>query len=222
MIDVPSASQVETTVQAALGIASGQASLGATVSAIALTEGALSIMFWSKLKTTAAAALACALLCSTGLMGYRAMGRHQLSEPAAKQQHRDSAQPEVREATQVTSGAEPPELTALGNARIEVARRMRDAAERLWRAGERSLLDYLAAQKRYDEVVADVMVKTDAERLRFLERQVDTLKRIEEYSRRLYREGQAPQLDVLTAELARLDAEYALAKAKMRAGPRTK
>jgi RNA polymerase sigma factor (sigma-70 family) len=214
MIGGPSASLVEATVQAALGIAWGSAALGATVSAMALTEGALSIMFWSKLKTTAAAAFACALICSTGLMGYRAMGRHQLSETAAKQQRRDPIQTDAKQATQVASGGESPELTALGNARIEVARKMRDAAERLWREGERSLVDYLAAQKRYDEVVADVTVKTDADRLRFLERQVDTLRRIEDHSRRLYRASQAPQLDVLTAELARLDAEYALAKLK--------
>jgi RNA polymerase sigma factor (sigma-70 family) len=222
MIDVPSASLVESTVQAALGIAWGQAALGATASAIALMEGALRIMFWSKLKTTAVAALTCTLFCSTGLMVYRAMGRPQLSEPAAKQQRRDSVQADAKQAVQVASGAESPELTALGNARLEVARKMRDIAEKLWREGERSLVDYLAAQKRYDEVAADVTVKTEADRLRFLERQVETLKRIEEYTRRFYRAGQAPQLDVLTAELARLDAEYALAKARLKAVPRAK
>jgi hypothetical protein len=222
MMDWTSASLVETTVQAAVGIASGRAMLGATASAIALMEGVMRIMFWSRLKLTATAALACALLCGTGLVSYRAMGRLQAPEPAAGRQRTDSARLDVKQAPPVAAGAEAPELAAIGNARMEVARRMRDAAELLWRNGERTLMDYLAVQKRYDEVVANVTVKTEADRIRFLERQVDTLKRIEEQTRRSYRTGQVSQLDVLTAELARLDAEYALAKAKVKAGPAAK
>jgi outer membrane protein TolC len=120
----------------------------------------------------------------------------------------------------VASGEETPELAALGKARMEVARRMRDTAEQLYRNGQASFVNYLAMQKRYDEVVADVTVRTDADRIRFLERQVDLLKRIEEHSRQLHMAGQGTQLDVLTAELARLDAEYALTKARTKTGPR--
>jgi outer membrane protein TolC len=71
--------------------------------------------------------------------------------------------------------------------------------------------------KRYDEVAADI-VKTEADRIRFLERRVDTLRKIERAVRKLFDSGHVRQTDVLTAELARLDAEYALAKAKAGAG----
>jgi outer membrane protein TolC len=95
---------------------------------------------------------------------------------------------------------------------MDLAQRMRDSAFRLYQEGEMSVVDYLAAQKRYDEVVADVTVKTDADRIRFLERQVATLKQIEDRTRELFRRAIVTQVDGDLAELARLDAEYALAK----------
>ncbi len=65
-------------------------------------------------------------------------------------------------------------------------------------------------------------MKTEADRIRFLERQVATLKQIEEAARKRFDSGQDHGEDVLTAELARLDAEYALAKAKRSAGTGSK
>jgi hypothetical protein len=182
-----------------------------------LMEGVLKIMFWSKLKMTAPVVLGSALLCGTGLMGYRAMGLPQAPAAAGKQRPRAQVDPEGNPSVPAASGSESPELDAIGNARIGVAAKLRDAAQRLWQEGEINVVEYLTAQKRYDEVVADVTVKTDADRIRFLEREVTTLKQIEDATRELFRTGQAPQRDLLTAELARLDAEYALAKAKAKA-----
>ena len=176
------------------------------------------MMFWSKLKTTAVIVLAGALLSGTALSVRRAMGRPQAPTAAGKQQPQDRSDAGGNPAAAVPSGSESPELEAVGKARIEVARKLRDAAESLWRGGEKSLVEYLTALKRCDEVVADVTVKTDADRVRFLERQVATLKQIELHTQQLYRTGQATQLDVFAAELARLDAEYALAKARPKAG----
>jgi RNA polymerase sigma factor (sigma-70 family) len=211
---------VETTVQAALRLASGQAATGSSASAIALTEGVLKMMFWTRLRTYAAIVLAGTLLSGAGLVGYRAIGRVQSPAAAAGQQSEGRSGPAGKPAPPTATGTASSELDAIGKARVEVARKLRDTAERLWRSGEKSLVDYLTAMKRYDEVVADVGVKTEADRIRFLERQVVTLKQIEEAVRKQFDIGQVTQTDVLTAELARLDAEYALAmtKAKTSAG----
>jgi RNA polymerase sigma factor (sigma-70 family) len=217
LIDLTSASLVEKTVQAALRRASGLAALGSTASAITLTEGVLRIMFWSKFKTTAAILMAGALLSGTALLGHRAMGLPQAPAAAGKQQPRARVDTGGTPAATTPSGFESPELEAIGKARIEVAAKLRDATHGLWQAGEISLVEYLTVQKRYDEVVADVMVKTDADRVRYLEHQIATLKRIEDRTRELSSRGQTTQRDLLTAELARLDAEYALANAKARA-----
>jgi RNA polymerase sigma factor (sigma-70 family) len=217
IIDVTSVSLVARTVHAALRLASGQAVIGATSSAIALMEGVLRIMFWNQLRMTAPVVLASALLCGTGLMGYRAMGLPQAPAAAGKQQPRAQIDPEGKPTVPASSGSESPELDAIGKARIEVATKLRNAAHRLWQAGEINVVEYLTVQKRFDEVVADVTVKTDADRVRFLEREVTTLKQIEDPTRELFRRGQVTQSDLLMVELARLDAEYALAKAKAKA-----
>jgi Outer membrane efflux protein len=178
----------------------------------------LKMMFWSKLKTNAAIVLAGALLSGTAVMGHRAMGRAQAPKAAARQQTEKQAQPGENSAVPASSGVESSDLDAIGKARIEVAQQMRDGAESLWRNGEISLGQYLTLQKRYDEAVADVTVKTDADRVRFLERQVALFKQIEEAARKQYDRGQVPLFDMHAAKLSRLDAEYALAKAKVKAG----
>jgi RNA polymerase sigma factor (sigma-70 family) len=211
-IDATTLSMVEMTVQAALRLASGEPAPGVATSVIALMKGALRIMFWSKVKTTAAVAMTGALLCGTGVLGYRAMGRQQVS-PSGQSGTK-------RERSDVTRSAAPPsdpesaELVALGKARIELAERIRNSVFTLFKEGEATVGDYLAAQKRYDEVVAEVMITTDADRVRFLERQVAGLKQVEDHVRQLFDRGQVQRFDADRAKLARLDAEYALAKAK--------
>jgi RNA polymerase sigma factor (sigma-70 family) len=217
IIDMASVSLVEKTVHAALQIASGRADIGATASAMALMEGVLKIMSFSNLKMTASVALASALLCGTGLMGYRAMGLPQAPAAAGIQRPRAQGDPKGKPTVPTSSSSESLELDAIGTARIAIAAKLRDAAHRLWQGGETNVGDYLTAQKRYDEVMADVMVKTDADRVRFLEREVTTLKQIEERMRELFRRGQCTERDLLTTELARLDADYALTKAKSKA-----
>jgi hypothetical protein len=216
------ASLVQETVQVALRHASGQAALGSAASAITLTEGVVRIMFWSKLKTTATILMAGALLSGTALLGHRAMGLPQAPAAAGEQQPRARVDPEGKPAAVAPSGMGSPELEAIGKARIDVAAKLRDTTYQRWREGAISLVEYLTAQKRYDEVVTDVRVKTDADRLRYLEQQIATLKQIEARIRELFRAGQAPDRDVLAAELARLDAENALAKVKAKARSNSK
>ena len=214
IVDVTPVALVETIVHAAVQLTSGKAEIGATAAVIALMEGAIKIMFWSKLKLTAPVALASALLCGTGLMGYRAIGLSQGPEAAGKQRPRASADPKGKPIAPPASHTESSELNAIGKARIAVAMQLRDAAKQQWQGGEINVIEYLTTQKRYDEVVADVTVLTHADRVRFLELQVATLKQIEDRTRELFRRGSVNQHELLTTQLARLDAEYALAKVK--------
>ncbi len=108
---------VETTVQAALRLASGQAAIGSTASAIALTEGVLKMMFWTRLRTYAAIVLAGALLSGTGLVGYRAIGRAQSPAAAAGQQPEGRAGPAGKPAAPTATGTASSELDAIGKAR---------------------------------------------------------------------------------------------------------
>ncbi len=116
---------------------------------------------------------------------------------------------EPKPAAADTSGSDSAELDAIGKARIGVATKLRDGAHQLYQGGQINVEDYLTAQKRYDEVVADVTVKTEADRVRFLEREVATLKQIEDVVRGRFRNGNETHGTVLMTELARLDAEYA-------------
>ncbi len=217
IIDVTSISLLETTVHAALRLASGRADIGATASAVSLMEGVLKVMLWSKLKMIVPFVLGGALLCGTGLIGYRAMGRPQTPAAAGKQQPRAPVDPEGKPLAPLSTSFESPELDAIGKARMSVAETLRVAAYRQWQIGRISVSEYLTAQKSCDKVVADVTVKTDADRVQFLERVVKTLKQYEDVTRESFRKGMVQQFDVLTVELARLDGEYALAKAKLKA-----
>jgi len=171
-------------------------------------------MFLGKIKMTVAIVMAGALVTGTVLLGRRASALPQASVDASKQQVAGVNSDGKASAT-APSGSESHELEAIGKVRIEVAAKLLDATQRLYRQGEVNIVEYLTAQKRYDEVVADVMVKTATDRVRYLGHQVATLKKIEDATRELSRRGQATPRDMLAAELARLDAEYALAKARV-------
>ena len=144
-------------------------------------------MFGSKLTTTAAILMAGALLTGTALLGHSAMGLPQAPAASGKQQPQARVDADGNRVAAAPSGSESTELDAIGKARIGVAAKLRDRVFRRWQAGEISIADYLTMQKRYDDVVADVTVKTDADRVRHLERQVATLMQIEDHTRTLHR-----------------------------------
>jgi hypothetical protein len=217
---VAPASMVEPIARAAVQLTAGRSVSGVPVSTMALMKGALRIMFWSKLRTTAAVALTGALLCGSGFLGYRAMGRQQVAPSGQEPTKRGVS--DAKPASAVPSDVDSQELAALGKARMELAKKLRDLSRQLWESGETSITDYLAAQRRFDEVVAEVMVKTDADRIQLLERTVAGFKRLEDHFQVLHRAGQVRESDVLVVELGRLDAEYDLAKARARAGGHSK
>ena len=131
-------------------------------------EGALKIMFWTEIKMTASVVLAEHAALRHGpdrLPGDRT--RHRRVAVAGKQQSR-AGRTRTRGAGRTRSKvdrsrpspAPSPELDAIGKARIEVAEEVARRGDRLWQAGEIDVGEYLTVQKRFNEVVADVAVKT--------------------------------------------------------------
>ena len=217
-LDAAWAPLVQRVVRAAVLFASGQPVPGTSGKVMALTKGALGIMFWSKLKMTVAIGLAGVLLCVTGVMGYRAMGRQQVPTSAPNKQPTRHEGPAATRIVAAPSEVDSPELVELGRARVELARKLHNAAFRLWQAGEIRTKDYLEAQKRFNDVVAEVNVKTDADRIRFFESLVAGSRQIEDRIRQLHSKGQVTLSDMHMVELSRLDAEYGLAKARSKVG----
>ncbi len=176
----------------------------------------MKVMFWSKFKLiTASALFGAVLLTGSAVIGRRAMGFPRPQTDAGKPH---SKSPDGQGGAPVAPAAarsEPIKLTANEQARLDVAKKIRDGMHRRFTGGEISVIEYLKWQKRYDEIVGE-MAKTDADRLRHYETGVAIMKQIEERSRDLYRTGQASETDVLVAELERLEAEAALEKFKAR------
>jgi len=177
---------------------------------IDLTEGVLKVMFWTKFKLVAAGGLCAAvILTGSAVIGREAMGSPRQQAGAAKLQSKTSV---GQGGTPVKSFIVNPErikLTANEQARLDVAKKIRDVMFKSFSEGEIDLIDYLRWQQRYDDIVGE-MARSDADRLRHYESHVALMKQIEERSRELFRLGRTTQTNLLVAELERLDAEIAL------------
>jgi hypothetical protein len=176
-------------------------------------------MFWNKLKTFAAVILAGGLFAGTALLAYRSAGQEQGRPPApqdgvpAKDGSAAQPHPNARSSAGVQS------LSPRAKARLDVAKKLRDLTfQRRQIDPSAEFADILAAQNRYDEVVAEVLVNTEADRVRFMEHRLATLKRIEQYITDLFKGAQVGRIDVLAAELYRLEAEDRLEKAGAKLG----
>jgi RNA polymerase sigma factor (sigma-70 family) len=203
------------TVQAGMGLVAGRAFAGSVTSAVALMEGVLKMMFWSRVKVALPVVLASALVCGTGVVGYRALGRSQVGEAGTKKGARVDARekPSVRD----LSVAKTPELVALGKARVEVAKELKDVALRLMQNGRVEVAEYLRAEIRYYQILAEVEPEDS---VRHLTAAVEGFKKVEDMVRVRFANGQVSTLSVLEVKLSRLDAEYALAIAEGKMGKR--
>jgi RNA polymerase sigma factor (sigma-70 family) len=206
----------EATVSTIFPLAGSQAKAGAIASVLALADGVSRIMIWSKFKLLAAVVLAAgsvaggtALVAQRGAPFFRVASAHEQSRTQAANALTGAAASPQRE-------PEPAPVSSIAKARLSVARTLRDMSLRLFQEGELDLAAYLAAQKRYNDVVGEETVKTEADRVRFHQTQVATLKELEQTVRELYAQGRKTQADVLTVQLDRLGAEEALARAKAR------
>ena len=108
----------------------------------------------------------------------------------------------------------PERLSPIARARIDVAKKLRDNAYILFREGHTDLATYLGAQRRYDDIVGAVTLKSDVDRVRFNEIRVAGWKQVEETYQGPIRQRREAANEVLSVELDRLEAEDALAKGK--------
>jgi RNA polymerase sigma factor (sigma-70 family) len=209
------ASLTTITVENALRFAAGKGATGTMASTIALMEGALRVMFVSKLKLITALGLAGGALIGGGaLVGHGAMGRAQVAPAAVKPE--PGTQNGLQEEPAAIAPIGTDTLSPSATARLDVARKLRDAMHTLYRAGEIDLAKYLNSQRHLDVVEGDLLIKTPADRVRFQEGRVTRLKGLEQHLAGQVRAGQASSIDRLTIESERLEAEEALAKAKAR------
>jgi RNA polymerase sigma factor (sigma-70 family) len=213
------ASLTTITVENALRFAAGKGATGPMASTIALMEGALRVMFVSKLKSIAALGLAAGALIGGGaLVGHGAMGRAQVATAAVKPEPVDQAGLQVQPGDEVLSGAK--RLSPSAQARIDASKTLRDTMMRRFTDGEIDAITYLQAQRRYNDVVVDVGEKTVADRVHFLELLVRGLKSFEHLAGEMRAAGRGHDIDRLVIESERLEAEEALAnaRAKLTAG----
>jgi RNA polymerase sigma factor (sigma-70 family) len=207
------ASLTTITVENALRFAAGKGATGPMASTIALMEGALRVMFVSKLKSITALGLAAGALIGGGaLVGHGAMGRAQVATAAVKPEPVDQAGLQVQPGDEVLSGAK--RLSPSAQARIDASKTLRDTMMRRFTDGEIDAITYLQAQRRYNDVVVDVGEKTVADRVHFLELLVRGLKSFEHLAGEMRAAGRGHDIDRLVIESERLEAEEALAKAR--------
>jgi hypothetical protein len=210
------ATLAEITAHAVVHLVANRAETGTTASVGSLTEGVLRVMFWNKLKVMTAGILAGGLFAGTALLAYWSAGLQQSRSPAPQSEApaKDGAGGKPRPIVPASAGAQ--SLSPNAKARLDVARKLRDQMYKLWQVDpSRSFTaEILPWQNRYDEVVDEVLVKTDADRVRFLEHRVATLKRIEHFVKEVFKNTRVNPADVLAAELYRLEAEDRLEKAR--------
>jgi RNA polymerase sigma factor (sigma-70 family) len=207
------ASLIAMTVENALGLGAGQGATGPMASSIALMEGTLRVMFVSKLKLVAAVGLAGGVLIfGSVLIGHGAMGRAQLATAAVKTEPLNQAGVQVQPAGAIPPDAEP--LSPSAQARLWAAKMLRDSMMRRFTDGEIDAIAYLQAQRRYNDVVIDVGVKTVADQVRVQEVLVRGLKSIENVAGAMRAAGRGHDIDRLVIESERLEAEEALARAR--------
>jgi RNA polymerase sigma factor (sigma-70 family) len=161
-----SATLAETTAHAALALGASRALTGTTASVVSLTEGVLRVMFFSKLMVFTAGILAGGLFAGTALMAYWSAHPEQdrAPAPASETPAKDGAGAKPGPVVPVVSGALT--LSANAKARLDVARKLRDINLERWRIDPAwHFTEVLAAQNRYDEIVGEVLVKTDGDRV---------------------------------------------------------
>jgi RNA polymerase sigma factor (sigma-70 family) len=208
----------EITAHAAVQAALGRAAIGTTASVGSLMEGALRGMFWNKVKLMAAGTLAGGLFAGTAALAYWSSGleRGQAPAPKADAPANDAAAAKPSPGAPVSAGLQ--SLSPNAKARLDVANKLRR-----W-TYERSRIDpsqdftteFLRCQNRYYDVAQEVLVKTDADRVRFLEHRLAIVKRTEKYIKDLQKGSGTSPGEALAAELDRLEIEDRLEKAKAR------
>ncbi len=202
---------VAATTRAALAFSVGRMGAGlASASAVALTQGVLRMMMYSKLK------VGLAVLLSTGFV---AVGSGMLAAQgpgdAPRGRPRAEAPPTAREAP-----AEVGDLASLGRSRVEMARKRYQTQRALFERGETSYERPLNASQTWMDAERDAD-ESQAGRLAAIRAHLDRIKEIEQLVTPRIAAGLATSLDVEEVQTRRLDAEFLLARESRASGGRS-
>jgi RNA polymerase sigma factor (sigma-70 family) len=213
------AALVSNTTRAAVDVITHHAALGSMGSIGALTEGVLSIMFWNKVKQVSGVMIAAGLLGGTALLASWPAGEQDARLPVQKaddatkkpaEGKTDRAVPGTRD------GGSSQGVSRNGTARLHVAKKLRDEAYELFVGNpKRPFTEFLLWQNRYYDVVGDVLVNTDADRVKFLEHRLAIFTRLESFIREMMKgENKFQGMDLDAVELDRLEIEDRLEKSR--------
>ena len=135
--------------------------------------------------------------------------KDQAQSTAAKKDHPVNPVP-------VLAPENPPPLSPRTQARLAIARELRDTQFRLYQRGEADLESYLLWVRRFTDVVASEgpHQTKDFDPIRLLEAELKGLKSLEKLVEARVEKDQAPKRDALTVKFFRLEAEEKLEKAK--------
>ena len=213
------AALVSNTTRAAVEVITHHAAIGSMGSIGALTEGVLSVMFWNKVKLVSGVILAAGLLGGTALLASWPAGDQEGGLPVQKAEDiakkvvdgkTDRAVPGTRD------GGPSQGVSRNGIDRLHVAKKLRDEAYELFVGNPKSpFTEFLRWQNRYYDVVGDVLVKTDADRVKFLEHRLAIFKRLESFIPEMMKgENRFQGMDLDAVELDRLEIEDRLEKSR--------
>ncbi len=193
--------------------------MGSMGSIGALTEGVLSVMFWHKVKVVSGVILAAGLVGGTALLASWPAGDQEGGLPLQKA---DDATKKPADGKADEAGAGTPDggpalrLSRNGMARLDVAKKLRDETYELFVGNpKRPFTEFLGWQNRYYDVVGDVLVNTDADRVKFLEHRLAIFKRLEEFIGEMMKgENRFQGMDLHAVKLDRLEIEDRLEKSR--------
>jgi RNA polymerase sigma factor (sigma-70 family) len=96
-------------------------------------------------------------------------------------------------------------------ARLDAARKVRDAMFLKFKAGQIDTEKYMTWHKRHDDVAHAMMMADGGNRVGFFEGRLADLEGVQQLVKKLYDNGQVPQCDIDIVEYYHLEAEEALA-----------
>ena len=213
------AALVSNTTRAAVEVITHHAAIGSMGSIGALTEGVLNVMFWNKVKLVSGVILAAGFVGGTALLASWPAGEQEARPPVQKAEDatRKPADAQTDRAVPGTrDGGRSQGLSRNGMARLHVAKKLRDQSYELFVGNpKRPFTEFLGWQNRYYDVVGDVLVNTDADRVKFLEHRLAIFKRLEGFIGEMMKgENRFQGLDLDAVELDRLEIEDRLEKSR--------
>ncbi|HMC64674.1 MAG TPA: sigma-70 family RNA polymerase sigma factor [Gemmataceae bacterium] len=197
------AALVQSTVQAAALVAAGKAAI--STSTVALLEGVLQAMFWSKVKNAVAAILVVGVLAiGAGVVSYPTWAARQPEEKKAEEKKAAAPAPEAKAEEH---------MTKLLKERVEAAQTVVDALEEVVRAGQRTgevlgpaSVQLLTAKRELTDNKADQLAAYQAHFKR--------MKEIEKTCKEQFDAGRIPSQVLGQAQYYRIEAEIWLERAK--------